>query len=471
MNIEQVLRQIDDDMKPAVGAAFVQLASNYFSTSAQGERSVSTRRTPAELAARFAAPFPAQPTPLQDVLGKLERDVVNESNWLYHPRYMGHQVTAPLPAAVWTDAVIGALNQSIAVQEMSPAVTMLERQLIRWMAGLAGLGGDAGGTLTSGGTEANFTALLAARAKMLPHAWEEGVGADPPVILCGEHAHYAVTRAAAQLGIGLKRAIAIRSEQHRMDTRDLAAKLQEYRGKVMAVVATAGSTATGSFDDVHTIADLCEKYDVWLHIDGAHGASALLSKKHAHLLRGIERAHSIAWDPHKMMLMPLSVGVVLVRDQRFLDAAFSQRAPYLFANATQTIDQGGRSFQCSRRADALKLWVALQRYGTEAFGVLFDHLYELTRYLYDELKENSRFEVLHEPQCNILCFRFSDAAANDLDEINARLRLRYNTEGTGWITSTVLDGKRVLRTTMMNPRTSTKHVREMIAELERLILR
>lgn len=475
-DLEQLLQAIEKDMSSAAASSFTALAANYFSRSATTRRQVSTRLAPEQLAERFSAGFPEQMTPLADVVNKLANDVVDQSNWLYHPRYMGHQVTPPLPAAVWAEPVIAALNQSVAVQEMSPAVTMVETQIVRWMAGLAGYSERAGGTLTSGGTEATFTALLAARAHAMPDAWENGLAGELPVILCGEHAHYAVTRAAAQLGLGLKRVVLIPSRDFRMDVSELAARMDGLarEGKrIMAVVATAGSTPTGSFDDLAAIADLCEQRDVWLHVDGAHGASALLSPTRHALLRGIERAHSIAWDPHKMMLMPLSVGVLLVRDEADLTAAFRQRAPYLFNphEGSRSWDQGSRSFQCSRRGDALKLWVALQRYGTRAFGLLYDHLCDLALELNQLLHATDGFEVLHEPQCNILCFRYrgrGDGSEAALDELNLRLRTEYNTRGTGWITSTVLNGRRVLRTTLINPRIRREHLQALVAELSEM---
>jgi L-2,4-diaminobutyrate decarboxylase len=358
------------------------------------------------------------------------------------------------------------------VQEMSPALTMVEDQLIRWFCRLAGFTGGTG-TLTSGGTEATFTALLAARAACLPDAWEEGVNGELPVVLCGEHAHYAVTRAVAELGLGLKRAIPVATIDHRMDVRDLAARIEAVRGggtRIMAVVATAGSTPTGSFDDLNAIADICDEHGIWLHVDGAHGASALLSEKHKGLVTGIERARSLAWDPHKMMLMPLSVGVLLMRDPRDLDSAFQQKAPYLFhgSGERRTWDQGGRSFQCSRRADALKLWVAVQRYGTAAFGLLYDHFAELASYLYDVMESHPDFEPLHRPECNILCFRCVRGRDEDLDELNLRIRTDYNQRGTGWITTTILNGQRVLRVTLINPRLRREHIDAMVAELSDL---
>jgi L-2,4-diaminobutyrate decarboxylase len=237
---------------------------------------------------------------------------------------------------------------------------------------------------------------------------------------------------------------------------------------VLAVVATAGSTATGSFDDLETIGALCDEHGVWLHVDGAHGASALLSNTHRRHVRGIERARSIAWDPHKMMLLPLQAGMVLVRNERDLDSAFSQRAPYLFqgnGGDERVWDQGTRSFLCSHRADVFKLWVALQRYGANALGELYDHMCNNARLFWEAIQERPDFEALHEPESNILCFRYvGDGSQNDvaLDQLNRELRERYNLSGEGWITATTLDGRRVLRVTMMNPRTTAGDIGDVL---------
>ena len=375
-------------------------------------------------------------------------------------------MSSPLPVAIWTEAVISALNNSLAVREMSPTLTAIETRLVRWMTDLVGYGPEAGGTLTTGGTEATFTALLAARARSMPDAWEQGMRSSAPVVLHGEHSHYSVTRAIAQLGFGTRQVVAIPSRDLRMDVDALTRRLTELERegrRVMAVVATAGSTATGSFDDLEAIGQLCSSHGVWLHVDGAHGASALLSGTHRARLRGIEHASSIAWDPHKMMLLPLSAGLVLVRDERHLDAAFAQQAPYLFHgdDAERVIDQGVRSFMCSRRGDALKVWVALQRHGADGIGALYDHLCAMTRMLHDAIADQEDFESLHVPEANILCFRWTGSPRRDesaLDELNRELRERYNRSGRGWITSTTLGGRRVLRVTLMNPLTHEKHV-------------
>lgn len=468
-----VFADLEQDAQASVAEAFTRIAVEYFAATRSGEGRVSTAHGPDELARRFDEPLPQSGRPIEDVLERLRRDVVPDSNHLCHPRSMGHQVSAPLPAAVWTESLVAALNQSAAVWEMSPVGTILEARVIRWMCDLAGLGPGAGGTFTSGGTEATFAALLAARAAALPAAWKEGIGAAPPVVLHGEHAHYAVGRAVGELGLGTDNAVAVPSRGFRMDVDALEAELdrQPARGrKVMAVVATAGSTATGSFDDLEAIGRLCEARGAWLHVDGAHGASALLSATHRGRLRGIERARSIAWDPHKMMLLPLSASVVLVRDERDLDAGFAQRAPYLFHDreGARSWDQGVRSFQCSRRTDAVKVWVALQRYGAEGLGALYDRLCGTAGALHGAIAARADFEAPHEPESNILCFRYRGDGSLDperLDRLNLRLREEYNRSGAGWITTTLLAGRRVLRVAIMNPRTGAGDVERTLDRL------
>ena len=459
---------LEQDMERDAALPFIDLASRYFVRTRDGTDPVSTPLSSAEVSRRFDEPLPLSGRPLNEVAERIEHDVMSAMNRLAHPMCMGHQVSAPLPAAVWMESVVAAMNQSVAVAEMSPSATVVETQLVRWMTGLIGWDAGAGGTLTSGGTEATFTALLAARAAAMPNAWERGVGADGPlpVVLCGEHAHYAVTRAVAQLGLGLERAIAMPSRDWHMDTDALAARLDALAAQgtpVMAVVATAGSTATGAFDDLETIGALCEARGVWFHVDAAHGGSALLSETHRSRMQGVARARSVAWDAHKMMLLPLSAGMLLVRDERDLDRAFAQRAPYLFHGEQdgREWDQGTRSFQCSRRADALKMWVALQRYGASGLGEIYDHLCRTVRDLHAAIAAHPDFVALHEPESNILCFRWVGRPGEDdaaVDAFNRDLRERYNKSGRGWITTTVLGGRRVLRVTVMNPRTGRAEV-------------
>jgi L-2,4-diaminobutyrate decarboxylase len=304
--------------------------------------------------------------------------------------------------------------------------------------------------------------------------WTHGIPTHAPVIVCGEHTHYAVTRAAGELGLGLHRVITIPSRDHRMDIGALKTKLKHLHDThvaVMAVVATSGCTATGSFDHLNEIADACAQFkdahgDIWLHVDAAHGGAAMMSPTHRDKVAGIERARSIAWDPHKTLLLPLAAGVLLMREEKDLNAAFNQQAPYLF-NSTDDArawDVGPRSFQCSRRADVLKLYVAFERYGADALAALYDRLCRVARALFDLLATREDFKPLHEPESNILCFAWTPKGVPDAkrDELTDLLRDRYNRSGRGWITVTTLDKHRALRITVMNARTREEHVAKLV---------
>jgi L-2,4-diaminobutyrate decarboxylase len=386
----------------------------------------------------------------------LIRELMDNGIQLHHPAYMGHQVCPPFPTAVVADLVISMLNQSTAVFEMSPIGTVIEQEVVRWLADRAGYPETSLGTAVSGGSAANLTALLAARAR-----WNDsGRAGKRPVILCSADAHYSIARAASIMGIASDDVVKVATDdQHRLDVDALAAALRER--EVMAIVATSGSTATGAFDDLRAIATLRDKHDSWLHVDAAHGASVVLSERLRPLVDGLDLADSLAWDPHKMLWMSLAMGVVLVRDGRWLRRAFEANAPYLF-NAERASDNiGEMTIQCSKRADAIKLWLTLQMFGTQPFVSAMEHVTDLTRYLYDAVA-SSDFEAMHVPDFNIFCFRHRSDDATNLE-----LRERLIRSGQAWITSTVLKGQRVLRVTMINPRTERGDVDRMLAALRR----
>lgn len=194
------LALLEADTSLEAARPILELAAQYLSSTRAGEGPVSTWHSAEVIADRLSETLPRRSRPLVDVARRLSKLLLDDVNRLAHPMYIGHQVSAPLPAAVWTDALISAYNQSMAVREMSPSFTPLEQQVVEWMTDLVGWDSRAGGTMTSGGTEATFTALLAARSRAIPDVWRTGVGVQPPVLVCGEHAHYAVMRAAGEMG-------------------------------------------------------------------------------------------------------------------------------------------------------------------------------------------------------------------------------------------------------------------------------
>ncbi|MDP9194891.1 MAG: pyridoxal-dependent decarboxylase [Acidobacteriota bacterium] len=390
--------------------------------------------------------------------------VARYSIQLHQPSYMGHQVCPPLLDAAIADLLISFTNNSTAVWEMSPIGTVIEKEVVRWLANLAGYPETAEGTAVSGGSAANLTGLMAARARWNASASTSG---RRPIVIASRDAHYSIARAAAIMGIPAADVLKVPADDaHRMDVgaleETLAAVEVRDDAAVMAIVATSGSTATGAFDRLDEIALLRDRFRTWLHVDAAHGASVLLSKPLSRLVRGLERADSFSWDPHKMMWMPLSLGTILVREGIWLRRAFEADAPYLFnPSAGGSSNLGEMTIQCSKRADAIKLWLLLRSRGTAPIVEALERVTALTRYLHDRLVASDDFEPVHEPDLNILCFRRKGFD----DEQTAELRERLIRSGRAWITSTVLRGERVLRVTMMNPRTTERHIDDMLDAL------
>jgi L-2,4-diaminobutyrate decarboxylase len=395
---------------------------------------------------------------------QLVRRVLDHSIQLHHPAYMGHQVCPPFAIAAVSDLLVSTLNQSTAVWEMSPMGTVIEKELVRWLADRAGYPLESEGTLVSGGSAANLTGLLAARAR-----WIADHDGKQPVVLCSADAHYSIARAAAIIGLPATAVIKVATDaEHRMDidALDEALAAIEATGdrSVMAIVATAGSTATGAFDRLEDMAGLRDRYRTWLHVDAAHGASVLLSNDLRHLAAGLHHADSFSWDPHKMMWMPLSLGVILVRRGEWLRRAFEADAPYLFHAERAGENLGEMTIQCSKRADAIKLWLSLQVLGVEPFAAALEKVAEITRYAWECVSASEDFEAMHEPHFNIFCFRWK----NGDDAQNAAIREQLIRSGEAWITSTMLRGQRVLRITVINPATEKRHIDAMLDSVRKL---
>lgn len=427
---------------------------------------VTSARPPREVAARFDEPLPRAGSSTAEVLERLERDVLPDTLRLAHPGYLSHQVAPPLPGSAGADALVTAANQSLAVREMSPVATHVERRVVAWFLEQIGWSPDeAAGSFVSGGAIGNLTGLAAARARALPDAWTAGVSSarGRPRVVAGAHAHYSVQRALGVLGLGSDAAVLVPAVDGRLPAQGVGEALARIRadGELpVAVVACAGTTATGSVDDLAAIGAVARRAGVWLHVDAAHAGAFLISDRLRPMLAGLELADSVALDLHKMMFQPISSGLVLARDRRALDLAFAQEAPYLFHaddDATR-FDQGPRTLQCSRRADALRVWIVLQLHGADAIAARQERCVELAAHAAALLDARDEFETCHRPQTNILCFRHVPVAlAADpeaLDAHNVALREEVNRGGELFVNGTLLDGRRVLRVTLINPRAS-----------------
>lgn len=460
-----------------VGYQFVDILADYLDRVQNKDPKVVNYLPPEDAFKLYSEPVPEQGMALEKVLSEVVDPLLKHAQNLASPAYMGHQVCHPLVLSSFAKGLSSAINQGLAIQEMSPLGTMIEKRVIRWICDAVGYDDESDGTIVSGGTEANLTGIMVARTvKAGFDIWKEG-SQQPLIGFCSARSHYSVERAFGILGLGTQNLIKIReTADHKMDVEELKRALTntvQEKKKPFVVIATAGCTPVGSFDDIDAIADVCEKAGLWLHVDGAHGGSFVFSDKLKPLLKGIDRADSIALDPHKMMFMPLNLGTILLKNQKHFDETFKVNAPYIFHKTEAhlgCLNIGERTIQCSRGFEAFKLWICLKHYGVRYFADMMEHCVDITRYLYEQLDDSPDFETLNVPESNILCFRFipenlRSALPEAIDEFNFNLRTAFNRSGKAWITTTVFAGKRLLRTTVINPRTTAKDIDRLISDL------
>ncbi|MET9170283.1 MULTISPECIES: lysine decarboxylase DesA [Streptomyces] len=390
-------------------------------------------------------------------LDELEDVYLKDAVYFHHPRYLAHLNCPVVIPAVLGEAVLSAVNSSLDTWDQSAGGTLIERKLIDWTAGRIGLGPAADGVFTSGGSQSNLQALLLAREEAKCH--------DPAKlrILASEIGHFSVQKSAKLLGLGEDAVVTVPVDRDkRMRTVALAGELERCRraGLVpMAVVATAGTTDFGSIDPLPRIAELCDRYGVWLHVDAAYGCGLLASRKYRHRIDGIERADSVTVDYHKSFFQPVSSSAVLVRDGATLRHA-TYHADYL--NPRRTVreripNQVDKSLQTTRRFDALKLWLTLRTMGADGIGELFDEVCDLAVAGWRLLAADPRFDVVVEPSLSTLVFRFVPAAVTDpaeIDRANLHARKALFASGEAVVAGTKVGGRHYLKFTLLNPETT-----------------
>lgn len=399
----------------------------------------------------------------------LFKDVVDRSILYHHPHYMGHQTAVPALPAVLASLVVDFLSNGMGVYEVGMVGNTQEKVVCEHLCQKLGMGANAGGFITSGGTLATLTVILTARAHYMHHLSKDPSDKDKLAIITSEQSHYCIERAALTMGISPDRVIKIPVDEHfRMRTDVLE---ESYRAataagkKVFCIVASAPSTSTGTYDDLETIGRFCRAKGVWFHADGAHGAPAIFSQKYKHLLNGIELADSVVMDFHKMMLTPGISTAVLLRNRADAFDTFRQEAEYLWEKQDFEWQHGGKStFECTKSMSILKAYTLFKQFGDKIFEEFVDYQYDLTREFARHVKANPHFEIAHEPDSNILCFRYTDC--ENPNDFNNELRRRLLHDGAFYIVQTVLNGNTYLRVTLLNPKTTVNHVLNLLKEIE-----
>ena len=318
-------------------------------------------------------------------------------------------------------------NTSMYTYEVAPVATTIEKEMISLMNTYAGYT-EGDGIFVSGGSNANLVAMFSARNKVLPESRFEGYDRNEKLTaFVNEQAHYSFETAANILGIGAKNVIKVKSDKNgklipEELEKEIVASIQ--RGeKPFFAAATCATTLLGAYDPIDEMAGICQKYNVWLHADGSFGGSLILSEKYRYMMKGIEKTDSFAWNPHKLMNIPLVCSALLVKKRGTLQHNITDiNTDYIFHDIDAVEDLGKKSIQCGRRVDAVKLWFAWKYYGLEGYQKRIDNLIEMAKYAEEKVKENDHLEMLSARQSFSVCFRYVPEHEDDLNKFNLGLR-------------------------------------------------
>jgi glutamate/tyrosine decarboxylase-like PLP-dependent enzyme len=375
------------------------------------------------------------------------------------PRFMAYIPGGGVPYAALGDLLAATSNKYSGFASASPGAVRIENACVAWLASVIGYPKDAAGTLTSGGSIANLTAVVAAREARDP----DGGGA----VYVTRFAHYCIDKALHIAGRGrAPRRVVATDDSYRMSVEALEQALEEDRRngiRAWLVVASAGTVDTGAIDPIPEIADLCARYGAWLHVDGAYGGLFALCDEGRAKLNGIDRADSVALDPHKTLFLPYGTGACLVRDGRLLQQAFSATGDYIQPLGESEVgpSPADLSPELTRHFRAMRLWLPLQAAGVAAFRAAQAEKLALARHFHARLSEIDGFDPGPPPDLSVVAFRYLPRSG-DVDEFNERLMRHIQQEGRVMMSGTRIDGSYRLRCAILCFRTHLEHVEEAV---------
>ncbi|MFY9560341.1 MAG: pyridoxal-dependent decarboxylase [Terriglobales bacterium] len=414
-------------------------------------------------------PLPENGADPAQVLDAICREMVDKGFHVPAANYFGLMNPTPTYMGFLGEALVAALNPQLATLARSQLASKIEVETLRWIGERVGWPGAFNGTFTNGGNEANFSGLAMALVWKFPNAIEHGVatiGAQPLVYASSE-SHHSLDKSAGLLGIGRKalRRVAVNGKLQ-MDPGALKAAIEsDLRAglKPFCVVATAGTTNSGIIDDLPLLAEVCRRYALWLHVDGAYGASLIFSDKHRHLIRGIEQADSITIDPHKWLAVPFAAGVILTSRPEILERAFGVYAPYMPKTAGAVLPDNSKiSTQWTRRMNALKFWLTLKVHGRKAYEEYIDRQMNLARGFADWVNRSERFELAAPLVVPILNLRLRGIAdPNRRAALHNAIVDEVTRDGRRWISETIVNGESVIRVMVVSYLTEERHLQAL----------
>jgi aromatic-L-amino-acid/L-tryptophan decarboxylase len=427
------------------------------------------RARSAEMAERIGGPPPVDPESFDEILARLRDDVLAFTSRLDHPGFFAYIPSCGTWPSALGDFVASACNIYAGSWMESAGPSQVELEVLGWFKSWIGYPETSEGTLVTGGSAANMTALACAREKLA------GPMSDRLVVYLSDQSHSSLARAARVLGFrpDQVRVVATDSSLQLRPLALTAAMNADIRAgrRPLFVAASAGATNAGTVDPLPELAELCHERGVWLHADAAYGGFAVLTERGHAQLAGLELADSVALDPHKWLYQPYECGCLLVREGHALRAAFEITPDYLDdSKASQAeVDFADLGLQLSRATRALKVWVSLRYFGLDAFRAAIEHSLDLADLARRRVEESEALELAAEPSLGIVCLRrrFPDTASEDeAERRNAVLVDQVEHSGIGVVSGTRLHGEYVIRLCVLNHTTREEDVKRVLAFLE-----
>lgn len=417
-----------------------------------------------DAAARFDLELPARGVGDEAALERLLA-LVEATPPTAGPRFVNQLFAGRERVATAADMIASALNTSMYTYKAAGPQILVERALLMHMLDKAGMtGGD--GMFTPGGSLSNLAAMIIARNEMVPGAREDGLDARGRIVYVSAESHYSIRKNANMIGVGRSavRPVAVDARGRMLpDALEDAIRADRAAGRrPMMIVATSGTTVMGAFDPLAPLADIAQREELWLHVDGAFGGTALLHERTRPLLDGLDRADSFTWDAHKTMGVPLTCSVVLTRKPGLMRTHFDETAPYLFQHDYDDeqawINPGVKSLQCGRRNDAIKLWAQWQALGDAGYTARVEKQLALARTAADIVRSDDRFVLSCEPDWLTVCFEVRGKPSDEIcDALNRSGELKV---GYG-----IVHGRRVIRLATINPSHSEGDIERMMADI------
>jgi aromatic-L-amino-acid decarboxylase len=431
------------------------------------------------------APAPVSPSPWDDVLDEFRTRVAPATYNAQHPGSFSYFTPPPLPSSIAGEVLSQWIHQGVDVWHAGPIGTFVEEEVTAWLRELVGIGEDGWGVLTSGGVMANVMAMTVARDVWLPTirgtvGAPRGAELEGVRVYVSDQAHFSISRALGVLGFPDETLRVIPSdERFRLQSTPVAEAIEVDRAAgltPLAIAAVAGSTNTGSVDEVPGLADVAERESVWLHVDAAYGGAARLSARDAHRVPGLERADSVTVDPHKWFFQAYDIGGLVVQRREDLLRTF-HKSPEYYRSAhpeDEPLDWYQYSLEGTRRFRALKLWMSWKQLGTAGLGRLVERTDDLAAYFAGRCGTEPDLEAAPDvPDLSVVCFRHLPQGADGwppeiLDRYEAALQRALEISGEAWVSVTTLRDRTYLRAGFVNYLSMAADVDAMIDALRRL---